>query len=70
MAQKSSSANIGLPILIVFVLTLAGLLIGAMVNSVFSVAYNAQYYGLFIGFLIGIAVLLTIEYASTKIRRT
>jgi hypothetical protein len=61
MAQNQ--ANGGFAILLVFVLTIAGGVAAGIVGSPYE-------NGLLLGFLIGIAVLLTIEYASTRIRRT
>jgi hypothetical protein len=51
------NANGGYAILLVFVLTIAGGLAAGLV-------------GMLIGFLVGIAILLTIEYASTVFRKT
>jgi hydrogenase/urease accessory protein HupE len=67
MAQKEKSGDdIAIPILILFVFTL----IGGFAFGMFSTSYYTQYNGYFIGFLVGVAVLLTVEYASNKIRES
>jgi hypothetical protein len=57
------NANGGYAILLVFVLTIAGGLAAGLVGGPSDA-------GLLIGFLVGIAILLTIEYASTVFRKT
>jgi hypothetical protein len=61
MAQRKSS-NGGLPALIVFVLTITGGLAAESVGG-------SYFAGLLVGFLVGIAVIATVEYAATRIRR-
>jgi hypothetical protein len=66
MAEKKASngGESGLAILIVVVFSLAGgIFAGYTTNG------SGFYSGLFLGFLIGTGVLLTVEYASTRIRR-
>ena len=66
MTQESSGVEVVFAILIVIIFSFAGL----MASFAFPVNNGNGITTMFFGLIVGVAVLLTIEYASIKIRRT